>query len=724
MGWGVGFIRLSVAPLFLWRVVLFSLLFFVNNATAQSVPQWSYTGPDSATIRDLLLRPDGVLFAATNVGLYTSIDDGATWDALKGPLQMQAVRSISQLPNDDTTLIAALSRSVYVSRDGGNAWRQGGSLPRVDESGFSPLIFDTTTFAALPDHLFVLTDSGVFASTDAGATFVLFGLEGMWVDALAVDSKNPLRMLAGVRNARNATPSSGGVFETADGGASWRPLVQQLDLLGRSSDIQFVDSIIYLESSNLWIAAVSGGTMFSDDGGATWRRSTSEFTNVTALTVLNGRVYGVDGRKGLVVLDVATVAWQGVGELNGLVWAIGVSETGALIAGGSGGIAISSDGGATWLKSSSGMRGANVLRLIQSTATGSTIYAVSPNNNAYRFEKRTETWVPLFPSYSSGASGVKDLAVDPNDSAHLLVGGWQALSSRDGGGSWISGKFTLAPGIVVTDVGLGDIAVDPNNSTTKYATSGMQVFITRDDGATWFSALELPIDSRESLEFIEVGGTRPTTIYTLGNRGVRRSNDAGETWSEPVQVSRIPGSLDLRIDPFDANTIYVLTGTLKVSRDGGQTWVETGREMGLVSELAFDTRTPNVVYAVAPNVGIMVSNDGALTWQRATALGVPPVGVIAMTLDIASGDVFAASSMNGIWRCHSCIGGASSDLPSDNGGDNSQRSPIDTGATSPPSDTGTAGGGFVSVWVLLTVLSHLFFRTCRPSTRVDLISTS
>ncbi len=650
-------------------------------------------------VSDVLLLPSGKLLAATNAGLYASADNGATWAKLPNAELGQSVRSLAMEADGELIVYAATSRSVFVSRDGGEVWQQGGRLPLIDGTAFPPNIFDTVVFPTLPGRVFALTDNGIYASANGGLTWAAFGLTGMWVGSLATDPLNPLRFLAGVRNTTAARPTTGGIFESADGGANWRALVQQVPWANRPFELQGVDAILYQLPLNRWLAAADSTIIYSDDNGATWAWDSSAPPNVSLLVNIGGQVYGASARGEVAALNETSRSWRVVSNLGERIAVLAPNRAGALILGSIGGIAISGDGGTTWRRSSTGLQGASINRLLAGADATQSLYAISVFDNVYRFDAAAARFTPLFPDLSPEATSTRDIALDPKDPAHLLVAGRNALTSRDGGKTWTTGRFHVAPGIVVTEVGLPDVAIDPNDGTIKYIAAGDRVYVTRDDGVTWTPSLEASPIGGEFWQLIETGNTRPTTLYVLGSKGVRRSNDGGATWSDSVQVSREPGSLELRVNPFDANMVYVLTGTLKVSTDGGQTWTETAQDLGLVTDLAFDTRTPNVVYAVAPNVGIGVSRDGGLTWQKTTELGTPPSSTVTLAVDAVSGDVFAASSGDGVWRCAACIPGGTPVNPGDGGANAGDQEPGNGGGS--PSSSG--GGGGAVVWLLFVL---------------------
>ena len=79
--------------------------------------------------------------------------------------------------------------------------------------------------------------SGVFKSTDAGATWSAAGLvEEHYISSLVVDPKNPDIVIAGVFG--NSLPTEPrGLFKTVDGGKSWTKTLTDADASAGVADI-------------------------------------------------------------------------------------------------------------------------------------------------------------------------------------------------------------------------------------------------------------------------------------------------------------------------------------------------------------------------------------------------------------------------------------------------------------------------------------------------------
>jgi ligand-binding sensor domain-containing protein len=168
--------------------------------------------------------------------------------------------------------------------------------------------------------------------------------------------------------------------------------------------------------------------------------------------------------------------------------ALDSSNSQMIYAGTDGGVFKSSDGGANWANSSSGITNNHVQCLALDSSNSQMIYA--------------GTYGGVFKSSDGGANwanssrwlsdrSVCSLAIDPNNSQTLYAGtGGGVFKSTDGGDNWAASSG----GIINTPYSyVACLAIDPNNSQTLYAGTGGaltstykgQVFKSSDGGANW-----------------------------------------------------------------------------------------------------------------------------------------------------------------------------------------------------------------------------------------------
>jgi photosystem II stability/assembly factor-like uncharacterized protein len=218
---------------------------------------------------------------------------------------------------------------------------------------------------------------------------------------------------------------------------------------------------------------------------------------------------------------------------------------------------------------------------------------------------------------------------------------------------------------------IDDIAVVESSPSTFYvgfATGG--IWKTTNNGTTFTPLFdEQPVTSIGDLA---IAPSDPDVVYAgtgePNNRqsssfgaGVYKTTDAGKTWKymglkETQSIARVV------VHPKDPNTVYVaavghLFGPnrergLYKSTDGGQNWTNTkfiDEDTGF-TDLVMDPVNPNVLYAASyqrrrqpwgfngggPNSAIWKTTDGAKTWTKLTGSGLPNNPIIGrIGLDVA-----------------------------------------------------------------------------------------
>jgi photosystem II stability/assembly factor-like uncharacterized protein len=183
----------------------------------------------------------GLLYLQANVdpNLYYSLDFGQSWKISVGASQHddQAGNATLFFDNSGNTVY----REWQSSSDAGKTWRDCvGKLARNDYSD-SFLSVDPRN----SNHIIVASMEGIWTSTDGCQTWAPSdaGLESLFVNSVAFDSKNPDIVYAG---------TNGGAYVSFDSGKSWNQIND--GLLGAT----VVYSIVVDPQSNVYAATPYG----------------------------------------------------------------------------------------------------------------------------------------------------------------------------------------------------------------------------------------------------------------------------------------------------------------------------------------------------------------------------------------------------------------------------------------------------------------------------------
>jgi photosystem II stability/assembly factor-like uncharacterized protein len=421
-----------------------------------------------------LLVGGGLLFGSQFVGLYESPDLGVTWTALHDDTwPILVVEDIAVDSNDAARIFVAIDGGgVNRTTDGGATWQIGigdsqslaGRSIRFRPGSSQELFLGTSSLA-------------VFHSTNSGDIFVQSSEGISELDLFSIDA-NPLspdEIAVAFQGLNN-----GGVLSSLDGGATW-----QLESAPptRYSAVRFApNGTLYAISSGPSTIAQEGlyrrenngsWTPLGPDQGPLYESDldTMRFSlNNSNLILLGGADFGVAGFEGTIWRSTdAGQSWTKVYELGDFhritdieiiedgtdqnMVAAWNSESGDNI----GGALRSTDGGASWFDSSSGL-----------------------------------------PAFFRGPR----LCASPSDPQTLLISAWLSFESgglfrtTDSGATWSSTGWT-------GNATVGDVACNPTDDQMLFVTQlsgGDAVLRSLDAGATFApfsSGLENAVAPRE-----------------------------------------------------------------------------------------------------------------------------------------------------------------------------------------------------------------------------------
>ncbi len=310
--------------------------------------------------------------------------------------------------------------------------------------------------------------------------------------------------------------TGGGVFRSADKGATWTAASQGLTT-------QYVRSLAPSADGTLYAGTYGGGVFRSTDKGATWMATNQGLTtqNVKALAPsANGTLYAGTYSGGVFRSTDKGATWtaasQGLTILGTTSLALGTEDT--LYAGTDDGVFRSTDKGANWTAASQGLTNQNVHSL--ALGADGTLFA-GTNDRVFRSADKGATWTAAGQGIENPATQSLVLGADGTLYAGTLGG---VFRSTDKGANWTAASQGLTNKEVWT-LALGA------DGTVYAGTWGGGVFRSADKSATWTAASQGL--TNQDVRSLALGADG--TLYAGTSGGLFRSTDKGATWTAANQ---------------------------------------------------------------------------------------------------------------------------------------------------------------------------------------------
>lgn len=235
--------------------------------------------------------PANVFVAAGSGGLFRTLDGGMTWTPIFERQATLSIGAIAVQPGNPKVIWVGTGESnvrnsvsfgdgVYKSIDGGASWTRVGleNTETISRIVINPENPDNVFVAALGHPFGPNPDRGIFVTEDGGRSWrkTLYIDEEHGAADVDLDPSNPKIVYAGMwhfdRKPWTYTSGSekGGVFQSVDGGATWKRLTNGLPKLMGRIGVKVAPSnpnVVYV------IAESKEGTLFrSDDRGASFKQ--------------------------------------------------------------------------------------------------------------------------------------------------------------------------------------------------------------------------------------------------------------------------------------------------------------------------------------------------------------------------------------------------------------------------------------------------------------------
>jgi len=231
----------------------------------------------------------------TGKSLERSINGGVNWSPIYGSIteaagNYQFIHPFAMDPSNSSRLWYGGARA-YRSGNGGSSWTIASQFfaSRIASWGISPSNPDRVYVGV--QHLGTTTSGLIFTTTQAttstsATVWAVAQPRQGYVSSIAVDPTAP-EVAYATYSTYNFGTHVGHVFQTVDGGATWR----RID--GNLPDMPVHSVVVHPTQSATLYIGTDLGVFVTTDGGGTWMRENTGFANVVTehLEINNGRLF-------------------------------------------------------------------------------------------------------------------------------------------------------------------------------------------------------------------------------------------------------------------------------------------------------------------------------------------------------------------------------------------------------------------------------------------------
>ncbi len=554
-----------------------------------------------------------------------------------GPFRGGRTRAVAGVPSQPNVFYCAqVAGGVFKTTDYGRTWQPifddqpTGSVGAIAVSASNPDIIYVGSGEGLhrPD---LSVGDGIYKSTDAGKTWTHLGLrDGQQIAQIAVDPRNPDRLLVAVAGHPYGPNEERGVFLSIDGGKTFKKTLSRDENIG-ASDVEIDPSDPETVYAALWEAregpwengswnGTGGGIFKSTDGGKTWKQLSKGLPN------------------DIVQANLAIAA----SAPRTLIAAVATLKEGKLYR--------SEDAGESWTLATEDERpgariGGGDLPLIRIDPQHPNI-VYSASVVCWKSTDGGKTWDGW--RGAPGGDDYQNVWINPTNSDVVLLGSDQgAIITVNGGATWSSWYNQSTAQLYHVSA---DNAFPYRLYSGQQESGSVGIASRGPDGAITFRDWR-PV-AAEEYGYVAPDPLDPDIIYGGKlSRYDRRTNQAQSILPIPFRSEefRMVRTQPIVFSPLDPHLLFFAANTLWQTSDGGQHWTQISPDLTrksfevpasvgkFRSQPSAQPRQRGVIYSVAPSpleknriwAGtddglIHVTTDGGKTWQDVTPPALTP----------------------------------------------------------------------------------------------------
>jgi photosystem II stability/assembly factor-like uncharacterized protein len=459
------------------------------------------------------------LVAGTLRGVFRSLDDGTHWKQIspEGSTEIHEVESIAIDPVNPSVIYAGTWHLPWKTTDGGAHWE---NIKKgiIDDSDVFSIIVDPTH----PKVVYASACSGIYKSVDAAAEFKK--IQGIPSTArrtrkLAQDPKHLDTVYAGTTE---------GLYRTLDAGEHW----------DRLTGPELIVNDVYIDPENtdhVLLATDRGGVLYSDNAGESFHAANTGFS----------------------ARQITSYAADAYNPAHLFVGVVNDKETG--------GVFMSTDGGARWQQQSAGLAGRDVFSLAASPAG---VMLAGTNHGIFRLQDGLWSEAGAMQSGAIAKAPVARVAGKPGhtvvrppvnavshfeDRVYALVPNAQGVYAGTASGL-LRGDVGGSAWSRVSSLDLREVRFVASQSPLLVAGDLKELRLSTNEGQSW-KPVALP---KQLTQIGAMAMDDQNTLWVGGREGLFHSTDLGKTW-EPLP-NLLLSDVDAAYFDGASNRMLVTTG--------------------------------------------------------------------------------------------------------------------------------------------------------------------
>jgi hypothetical protein len=528
----------------------------------------------------------------TCIGVFKSIDGGATWTITGKTVTSGTASDIYVSPTDSNMVWVATSQGVFRSLNAGESWT------KTLEGNIKDIKIKPTD----PKVVYAVSKDTFYKSVDSGATFTatstgLPAASGRLVIDVTPANPNYIYVISA-----KTDNSYQGVYKSIDSGATFTTTNTTANLFGGSTQAWY-DLALGVSDTNaeeIYTGCLS--VMKSLDGGVTFSSVAGTHADIHILRFFNNKLYN----------------------------------------GNDGGIYTSTDKGAKFTDLTKSIQNQQIYKIAVAKQTSAIMYTGHQDNGCHAFVNNNQ-W-----KRTQGADGM-DVAIDPTNQ-NVLYGMIQygqqfyknttagannssniaGLPTGEGNGNWVTPLAINSKGQVFS--GFTKLFKLVDNKWAQQSTGTL---------------------GTGNIDLVEVDPSNDNIMYVINGTQLFKSTDGGVNFTNAYSASANISSLT--VHSSDSNIVYITTagtsGQAMKSTNGGTSFTNIASGLPAIGKFCIKHQggTVNNPLFVGTNLGVYYYDDSTTSWTPFDT-NLPNTKVSDLEINYVDKNITASTFGRGVWR--------------------------------------------------------------------------